>query len=266
MSKFVLVGTQRSGTTMLRTALDSHPDITCLGEVFYLNKDLKQGVVKQDKSAMGKDLSAGFSSWRKHSYQTYIEQSVGRCIQHWLLRGAVTRRYLDELYQLPGYRCIGFKMMDNQLKKFPAVLSYIKANDLRVVHLLRENPFDIMLSRLSMIARGYAHSGSTSGEAVSFYVSTDGLVEELQTIRDEGLRWKKVLEDSAPYMLVTYDRFVQERLAVSRELLSFLGVNSNIDLVSELVKLNTAPVSRIVQNFDEVQACLQKTEFEWCIF
>ena len=128
---------------MLRTALDGHPEILCLGEVFYLNKDLKQGAVKQGNSAMGKDLSAGFSSWRKYSYQTYIEKSVGRRIEHWVLRGKVTQRYLNELYQLPEYKCIGFKMMDNQLKKFPAVLEYIKANDLRVVHVLRRLRHDL---------------------------------------------------------------------------------------------------------------------------
>jgi hypothetical protein len=156
-------------------------------------------------------------------------------------------------------------MMENQRQKFPAVLSYIKLNGLRVVHMLRENPFDIKLSRLSMIARGYAHSGSTSGETVSLNIPTAGLVDELMRIRDEGLRWKKVLEEASPYMLVTYDRFVRDRQAVSTELLSFLGVDSNIYLESALVKLNTAPISEIVENFDEVKACLEKSEFEWCI-
>ena len=66
-------------------------------------------------------------------------------------------------------------------------------------------------------------------------------------------------------MMVTYDRFVRDRDAVSPELLSFLGVDPHVELKSELVKLNTAPVSEMVQNFEDVSACLRATEFAWCI-
>jgi hypothetical protein len=261
MSNFILVGTQRSGTTLLRSALDRHPEILCLGEVFYLNKALRT----QGKLSRGKDLSDGFSAWRALSYQAYMERSVARRMGHWLFRGGMTRKYLDKLYATQGYGAIGFKMMANQLDKFPAVLPYIKDKGISVVHMLRENPFDILLSRLSMLARGYAHSASKAGEAVTLHVPTGALVKDLRAIRDEGLRWKSVFEASAPYMLVTYERFVQDRQAVSRELLAFLGVDVEAGLESELVKLNTAPVSEMVSNIEEVRACLNKSEFDWCI-
>ena len=261
MSKFVLVGTQRSGTTLVRSALGSHPEILCLGEVFLLNKTARM----QGGPMMGKDLSAGFSSWRELNYQRYLERSMVRQLGHWLFRGGVTRRYLDELYATPGYQAIGFKLMANQIRKFPAVLPYIENNGIRVVHVLRENPFDILLSRLALYARGYAHSASQAGEAVTIHIPTGNLIEQLRTIRDEGMQWKNMFEGRVPYMMVTYDRFVRDRDAVSPELLSFLGVDPHVELKSELVKLNTAPVSEMVQNFEDVSACLRATEFAWCI-
>ena len=265
MSKFVLVGTQRSGTTLLRSALDSHPDVLCLGEVFYLNKDLKKAARKQGRSAMGRDLSAGFSSWRQFSYQTYIEQAVMRQVGHWLFRSTLTRKYLDEVYSIQGYGAVGFKMMANQLGKFPAVLPYIKEYEVPVVHMIRENPLDVLLSRLSLVARGYAHSASQAGEVVTLHVKTACLVDDLRSIRVEGVGWKSVLESRAPYLMVTYERFIQDRQAVSRDLLTFLGVDANVELESELVKLNTKPIMEVVANFDEVRSCLKKSEFEWCI-
>jgi len=265
MSKFVLVGTQRSGTTLLRSALDRHPEILCLGEVFYLNKELKKRAHESRTSARGKDLSAGFSSWRKHSYQTYVEQTTLRGIGHWLFRGKLTCKYLEHLYSIEGYPAVGFKMMTNQIRKFPAVLPYIKQHEIRVVHMLRENPFDILLSRLSLVARGYAHSASQAGEAVTLHIPVNTLVDELRSIRDEGYHWKNVFESRAPYLMVTYDRFVQERQSVSRELLSFLNVDITVELESELVKLSTTQVSDVVANYDEVRACLENSEFEWCI-
>ena len=261
MSGFLLVGTQRSGTTLVRTALGSHPEILSLGEVFYLNKALRG----QGKHTIGKDLSAGFSSWRELSYQTYMESTMPRQLGHWLFRAGMTRRYLDGLYATPGYKAIGFNLMANQVRKFPAVLPYIIKSGIRVIHLLRENPFDILLSRLSMQARGYAHSASHAGNAVTVHVPTGNLVEQLRAIRDEGLQWKNIFESRAPYMLVTYDRVVRDREAVSSELLTFLDVNPGVELKSELVKLNTAPVSDTVVNYEAVRACLQSTEFSWCV-
>jgi len=261
MSGFVLVGTQRSGTTLVRSALGSHPDVLCLGEVFFLNKaDRRSG-----RPAMGKGLSAGFSAWKELSYQSYLEQSMTRRWGHWLFRGHLTRRYLNGLYSTPGYSAVGFKLMANQARKFPAVVPYIEENGIRVVHILRENPFDILLSRLSMKARGYAHSTSRTNDAVTVYVPLDRLVAELRSIRNEGLHWKELFENRSPYLLMTYERFVQNRDAASSDLLSFLGVDASVQLRSELTKLNTLPASELVQNFDEVKACIEHSEFSWCV-
>lgn len=259
-TKFVLVGTQRSGTTFARTALGSHADILSLGEVFNLNKGSRGRV----KPATGKNLGPGFSSWRKYSYKTYMESTMFRRLGHWLFRGTMTRRFLDELFAAPGYQAIGFKLMASQVRNFPSVLPYIKEHGVRVIHLLRENPFDILLSRLSMQVRGYAHSTSQSGNPVTLSVPTGNLVEELREIEKEGLQWKHMFEGRVPYVLVTYDNFVQNKKDVSLELLTFLGVDPGVELKSDLVKLNTRPVSDMVVNYAEVKACLQSTEFSWC--
>ena len=44
----------------------------------------------------------------------------------------------------------------------------------------------------------------------------------------------------------------------------FLGLEP-AELSSPLVKLNPDDLSQVVENFDEVQACLAQTRFAWCL-
>lgn len=47
----------------------------------------------------------------------------------------------------------------------------------------------------------------------------------------------------------------------SSELLSFLGVIPHVEFKSELVKLNTALISEVVENHEDVRVRLHSTEF-----
>lgn len=262
MSGFVIVGSQRSGTTLLRSSLAAHSEILCLGEVFYINRAVRH----KDGKAMGKNLSAGFSSWREYSYQNYIDDSPFRKLRHWCLRAGMTREYLDYMYSLreasSDCKIVGFKMMVNQNKKFPAVLPYLLNHNIKVVHMYRENPFDILLSRLMLAARGYAHSASDAGEAMKVYVNTDTLIADLHDINKESEYWTMMFQDKNPYCKISYEHFVNQREQSSKELLDFLEVDSSVPLTSELVKVNTAPVFEMLENFSEVKACLDNSPFE----
>ncbi|MEJ2116281.1 MAG: hypothetical protein P8X88_09675, partial [Gammaproteobacteria bacterium] len=66
--------------------------------------------------------------------------------------------YLDELYSAPRYHfeseefqiqceAIGFKLMFNQAKNNPSILRYIKNQNISVVHIVRRNILNILVSR-----------------------------------------------------------------------------------------------------------------------
>jgi len=267
MTKYVLVGTQRSGTTLLRTMLDSHPEILCLGETFYINKYLiYERNARQNTNAqlMGMIRRESFTQWKEHSYKTYLSKSIRRQLMHVLMSSRTIDQYLDKLYATEGYDAIGYKVMMNQMRKFPNILPYIKNNDVRVIHILRKNVFSILLSALTMKARGYSHS-PIGGTVVKINIPTNNLENRLYSIQQEGEQLIELFKHDSPYMMITYEEFIRNKDQYASDMLNFLGVDSDVALSSELVKLNTAPVSDYVENIDDVRRCLSGTRFSWCI-
>lgn len=257
MNKFVLVGTQRSGTTLLRTLLNSHPEILCLGETFLIQKGKRKKT-----TIMGKGLGKNFSSWKSLSYQNYLGHHFLRRFGHYVFRQKVMHRYLEEIYSVPGYKAIGFKLMANQLRSFPSLIPYINTHDVKVVHVIRENTFAILLSRLVMEARGFAHATSEDKHVTTVTVPTSNLIKRLEEIRNAGLYWNNIFSDCPFYTMITYESLVEKRTSVTRDVLKFIGVDPGIELKSELVRSNKAPISEVVENIEEVRACLNGTEFE----
>lgn len=254
MQKFAILGIQRTGTTLVRTTLDSHPDIMCLGEIFQMRSGMAHGQAPR----------RGFKTRTDLGYQSYIQQSALRRLRNRIARNSMVREYLDNIYQSPGYAAIGFKFMYSQLRKYPSVLQYIRTKNIRVIHVVRENVLKTHLSKLTMRARGLAHS-TRKANLVSVRVPTNDLIKTLNKIQDNGMRWKQALDGHSEYMQITYESFVEDNASVLSEVLAFLEVDPNVSLQSDLVQLNTAPLHEIIENFDEVQDCLADTPFSWCI-
>ena len=40
--KFLILARKRTGSSMLRSALDSHPNVSCLGEIFRVDRPLAE--------------------------------------------------------------------------------------------------------------------------------------------------------------------------------------------------------------------------------
>jgi len=252
MEKFVIAGIQRSGTTLVRTTINSHPDILCLGEVFFMRSG--------PKPAGGKRLERGFEASTDVGYRTYADRTPGRRLRHYVARRGLVRDYLDFIYQTPGYSAVGFKFMYGQLRKYPSVLPYIFDNNIHVINVVRENVFRVLLSHLTMRARGVAHS-TKEARTVTVHVPTADLVAQLDRLEADGRRWQEVFADYPAYMKISYETFTQDKDSAAREILTFLNMDPDAALQSDLVKLNTAPLPEIVENFDEVQSCLAGTPF-----
>jgi len=115
-----------------------------------------------------------------------------------------------------------------------------------------------------MRARGVAHSTSDA-KTVTVHVPTSDLVRQLEKQQKEGLRWKDAFSNYPEYMSISYEEFTRDKDQSVSNILSFLEMEPAVSLKSDLVKLNTAPLSEIITNFDEVRDCLADTPFAWCI-
>lgn len=64
-----------------------------------------------------------------------------------------------------------------------------------------------------------------------------------------------------PYTEVGYESFSKYQENEAKRLLPVLGIDSYQPLTSDLVKINTRPISELVDNHDEVKDSLAGTTF-----
>lgn len=245
--KFAVVTAQRTGSTLVITTLDAHPSISAHGEVFKL------------KSPEGKHPIRG--EW---GYLFWIRQApVSRWIGHYLFRSINTRRYLDRLFEEDASPVVGFKIMLNQLGRFPGVLDYLVENQFRIIHVVRRNYLKTYLSRMTARARGAYHSEKAL-KTTKVAINVDTLRAKLTRIKRDHETWHDLLHDKLPYMEFVYEDFLADPEGQLRRVFDFVG-QDYVPVQSNLVKVNPDSLSEIIENYAAVAAELSGTEFEVCL-
>ena len=238
--KFVIIGSQRTGTTWLRTLLDSHPLINCYGEV--LNLD---------------DVT-------ERSYPNYVRQKRSRALLHRVQRGRLLNEYLDQLLFMEPDMATGFKLMYSMTSwfpyQFPTVMSYIKQHDLAVIHLTRENVLRTHLSRVTARARNVWHTDKTHNKKKPVVVPPEKLLRALDKIGQQDELWRNKLANLTP-LSMTYESLVRNLGESSGDILSFLGVDNEVGLQSSLKKINPNDLRKVIENYDAVERSLGGSKY-----
>ncbi len=234
MQPFVTVGIQRTGTTLLVTSLDSHPDIMCHGDTFL--------------------------SDRKAHYECYRNFSWKRRLGHYLDRRRQMRCYLTDFYMTPGYAAIGFKLMQSQARRYPMVWEYLREQEVKVIRVVRCNQLKILVSRILSKRTGIPHSTSRFCPP-RLHLPTWNLKRRLDSITRENERWSILLAD-VEFLPVVYERVLCDRQAEFRRILEFLRVDSNVALHSPYQKIAPNRLPDIIENYADVVRCISGTRHE----
>ncbi|MEL7447995.1 MAG: sulfotransferase [Pseudomonadota bacterium] len=245
MKKFIVAGIQRTGTTYIRTCIDSHPATRCIGEAFKV------------KNARGKAYGGDLG------YATYLNESRMRWVRHYLGRTGMIHEYLDHVYALEGFEAVGFKLMYSHARRFPCIVPYMLENNVSVIHVERKNVLKTLVSVITARARG-AHHSTKKVDVTQIELDAGNLVDRLARIQRDGQRWQEVFEGKVPYVKVTYEDFVADRDGQSAKVQEFLGLEPHT-LKSDLRKLNPDDLSKIITNYDHVAEVLAGSPFEWCL-
>jgi hypothetical protein len=170
--------------------------------------------------------------------------------------------YLDAFFTQSEH--VGFKLMYSQLRRYPEILPYLLRNRVRVVHLVRENHLDVLISFGVKREIGKAHVLDAQDRPRE--TTVDLPVRSLL----RRMKWLQLKHDTARRMLrasrlshleVAYEELVRDPGGFN-DILDFLGVSTGGEQPrSHILKTRLGAQKDVIANYDEVALALRGTRF-----
>lgn len=237
MNKFVVYGANRSGSHYLQSLLHSHPDINCYWDIFW---------------------GGGRTPY---CLTTYLSSRNLDRVPRFFGRKKIIFGFLDEHYAMSAdAAAAGFLLKWGAADRFPEILTWLKANDARIVHIVRENflvhQIAIQLRRSGIVT---AHA-RVPVEFNKVRLDTANLLPTLRRARwlledkRKGLKRHHVLE-------VKYEDLLLRESDEVAKILEFLKVEAVPGLAPEFKKTESESPGEMIENFDEVYNLLKHSEF-----
>lgn len=240
-AKFVLLSTQRSGSTWVIDTLNRLPDASVYGELLLPEKRT------WDAGAL--------------DFPRFIEADELRATVP--VRPFTLWAYLHALYRKPG--TVGFKLMYSAVRQYPEVLYYLVRHRIKVVHLVRKNFLNMLISSDLKAMTGQAHLQSPRGadEHPQVYLAPETLLPRLRRLQKKAMFMRRALRVSGlPFLEITYEDLREDNTRFE-EIYDFLKVvPSEQSPKSSLRKIRTAGHRDTIQNYNEVCRLLSASEFE----
>lgn len=247
MVKFVIVGVRRTGTTLIRTTLDSHPQVRCHGASFRYGS--------RSCPTEGANYQTG--------YQKYVRASLRRRIQDRLIPKCTVERYLENLYSGNACQAVGFKLLENDFHQFPYIMKYLRRHQIRVIHIVRRNVLKTLISRQVKKVRQFGQSRQAVA-ITRITLDENKLLKHLERIDRANQKW--IRETSGlPYLQISYESYVSDKEEELKRMLTFLDVEYLPNLTSPLTKVNPDDIQQILINYEAVERVLAGSRFEWCL-
>ncbi len=202
MHKFVILTTQRTGSTYLWRCLDSHPSIASHGEMFLPSVP-----------------------W-ENSYSHYVKANRRRRFEHLLRRRRSVNAYLADFF-VP-YReleAAGFKLMYDQIRRYPDLWKWIFRDDVHVLHLVRKNTLKLIVSREAARIRKQYHSTEGPVRQVRFRLTTKKIARQIGEIEGRVQRHRDRLSKTR-HLEVCYEDLFSNQEKLIAAILAFLGVET----------------------------------------
>jgi len=241
-SKFVVFTTNRSGSEWVMSTLNNFQDVSAHGELF-----LPRARILDEK------WDADFA------YTRFIETKF----KSFTFRPFSVFTYLNTLYYTRGK--VGFKLMYKQLGLYPEILAYFIRHRVRVIHLVRRNHLDVMLSYAVKAKIGRAHLlvGQSAPDKLRVELDTRNLVRQFMWLqRQQNIARKLLLGCRLPHLEVIYEDLVRDQTYNFRLIGDFLSINSTEQMPqSPLTKIRKGTHRDMISNYDQVKKVLANSKF-----
>ncbi|NJB69189.1 hypothetical protein GGQ74_002886 [Desulfobaculum xiamenense] len=251
-TEFVLVSTQRSGSAFVASILDALPGASVGPEVF-----------------LGLGMHSPENFYR---YWAGMIRADERCLAPPRF-AEVIDAYLDGFYsRAESASAVGFCLKYDQIPLVPGLLDALERRGVKVVHLVRENVLETLVSSVRSRER-VAHGGRAHGDGPQpperVRLRAQGLCDALAgRIREIG-EWRETLSRRFECHELTLERAVCGRSDAGsmnpkplREVCAFLGIEVGERPPRTTLRSSAArPLAELVDNADEIRAALSGTDY-----
>lgn len=245
MEKFIVLAGRRSGTTLLVTCLDSHPQIDCTKEVFDTHRKFKYFQVDR----------------RTGLFYRYRSASIKRQFDYIFRRKPLIEAFLAEIYRpIEGMKAIGSRLSYGQARKYPQILDWVTANEAAVIHLIRANPIKAIVSQFTAKKRHTYHTTSQV-KRVTVRLQPQKLQRSVAKRLREIEMYRAMFKDGR-YHEVYYESLVADRDGETRRILDFLHIDQFVPLTTNLVKQNPDSLQDILENYAEIAQVFKGSALE----
>jgi LPS sulfotransferase NodH len=228
MKKFIILTTQRSGSTLLWRYLNGHPNISAHGEMFLPNHS-------------GSD-----------TYASFRKSSRAKWLRHYVANKRNLNAYFGEFFFVAqNIEACGFKLMYNQISQ--NLSEWIKQHDVSIIHLIRKNILKTIVSRETNRVRGVAHiTANETVDKIKVYLDADKLIPSIAKI-ERMIELQTASFSALPYMEVIYEDFTKDPACSAESIFDFLGVSRIRGLEMPLKKINPDKLEDVIENYAEVK-------------
>jgi trehalose 2-sulfotransferase len=235
---FVVLTTSRTGSTWLINLLNQ-VGIQAHGELFLRQPRTVPPLVGRS------------------DYKRFVDYYRGPQV----LRVGHVVRYLNSLYDQA--HIVGFKLMYGQIRSYPEIGLYLCARRIRIVHLIRENLLDAIVSEELARVTGTSHVRSTGGGPLpTVHLRTSDLIRRLnRRSRVCSTASKLARLSPCPLIEVKYENLLGDSREL-RRVAEFLGTEvGDVAPNSELAKRGWREHKEAISNYSEVEDVLAETTY-----
>ncbi|WP_029896142.1 sulfotransferase domain-containing protein [Desulfohalovibrio reitneri] len=250
MVRFVIFAEPRSGTTFLNASLNAHPDIRAFGEIMPDHTE-------------------------PHHFHHYWLKQIERdpsviSLEH---LPQVFRRYLRYLASRRRRKAVGVDVKYYQLEWKNDFLPVYKAENFRVVHVVRRNLLRRHVSwllhqpEIRKALKRPMHATETINRVLLPLPNPNELPQLLNEARARIDHYQRIFEDNFPCLTVDYEAMIDPETnyltaECQQRLFGFLEVPPLREVpVNPMRKINPAQLRYSLSNYDEVVAALKDTPF-----
>lgn len=272
--KFVLLTTQRSGSTFIRLWLNSHPNVRCHSEIFLRgcrSAECFTAYCEESKGRRLLDYIFGRSRFTKFSYNFVMKRIIDRFLDKLFNDPTFTAPWTDNTTdegfygykprtKLDQEKAVGFQIMYNQLNDYWHLRDWIANQNIAIIHLIRFNALKLLLSRLIALKTGEYHFAHY--EKQKFFLDPQKILKQLDKIVNEQEDMRKKFPGN-PYLEITYEQFFHNYPEESKRIFAFLKLENNeTETPGFLKKMNPESLEELIENYDEIVTLLKGTPYQ----